>query len=60
MAMKARNNTLKLNFDTSWNYAPAPENKTAATINSQYDLFIGGQWQKPLSKKYFDAVNPAT
>jgi len=60
MAMKARNNTLKLNFDTSWNYAPAPENKTAATINSQYDLFIGGQWQKPLSKKYFDTVNPAT
>ena len=58
--MKARNNTLKLNFDTSWSYAPAPENKTAATINSQYDLFIGGQWQKPLSKKYFDTVNPAT
>jgi len=58
--MKARNNTLKLNFDTSWSYAPAPENKTAATINSQYDLFIGGQWQKPLSKKYFDTLNPAT
>ena len=54
-----KNNTLKLNFDTSWSYAPAPESKSAATINPQYDLFIDGQWQKPLSKKYFNTINPA-
>src|SRR5215207_6795272 len=54
-----RNNTVKLKFDTSWDYAPAPESKSAATINKQYDLFINGEWQKPLSKKYFDTINPA-
>ncbi len=53
------NNTLKLNFDTSWRYAPAPESKSAAIIDPQYELFINGQWQKPLSKRYFDTINPA-
>ena len=56
----AKNNTLKLKFDTSWTYAPAPESKSAATINKQYDLFIDGKWQKPLSKTYIDTINPAT
>ena len=55
-----KSNTIKLKFDTSWSYAPAPESKSAATINKQYDLFINGEWQKPLSKKYFDTINPAT
>ncbi|WP_276502849.1 aldehyde dehydrogenase family protein [Terrimonas pollutisoli] len=54
-----KTNTLKLKFDTSWTYAPAPESKSAATINKQYDLFINGEWQKPSSKKYFDSINPA-
>src|SRR5215210_8143480 len=54
-----KNNTIKLKFDTTWSYDPAPESKSAATINKQYDLFIDGQWQKPLSKKYFDTINPA-
>lgn len=53
-------NTLKLNFDTSWSYEPAPESKSSATIKSQYDLFINGHWQKPSSRKYFDTINPAT
>ena len=52
----AKKNTIKLKFDTSWSYAPAPESKSAATINPQYDLFINGEWQKPLSKKYFAKV----
>ena len=56
---KASKNTIKLKFDTGWSYAPAPESKSAATINKQYDLFINGEWQKPLSKKYFDTINPA-
>lgn len=54
-----KKNTIRLKFDTSWTYAPAPESKSAATINKQYDLFINGEWQKPLSKKYFDTINPA-
>src|SRR5438876_5495045 len=56
---KKKSNTVKLKFDTSWTYAPAPESKSAATINKQYDLFINGEWQKPLSNKYFDTINPA-
>src|SRR6187401_319104 len=55
-----KSNTLKLEFDTTWSYAPAPESKSAATINKQYDLFINGEWQKPSSGKYFDTINPAT
>ena len=55
-----KSNTIKLKFDTSWSYAPAPESKSAATINKQYDLYINGEWQKPQSKKYFDTINPAT
>src|SRR5688572_26347583 len=55
-----KNNTLKLKFDTSWTYAPEPESKSAASIQKQYDLFINGEWQKPLSKKYFESINPAS
>ena len=42
---KKKNNTVKLKFDT-WQYAPAPESKSAASIKPQYDLFINGQWTK--------------
>src|SRR6187549_1733115 len=56
----AKSNTIKLKFDTSWQYAPAPESKSAATINKQYDLFINGEWVKPSNGKYFDTINPAT
>lgn len=54
-----KSNTIKLKFDTSWSYAPAPESKSAATIKPQYDLFINGEWQKPQSNKYFATINPA-
>lgn len=54
-----KSNTIRLKFDSDWTYAPAPESRSAATINKQYDLFINGEWQKPLSKKYFDTINPA-
>ena len=54
-----KRNTIKLKFDTSWSYAPAPESKNAATIKPRYDLFINGKWEKPISKKYFNSINPA-
>ena len=57
---KVKNNTLKLKFETARNYAPAPESKSAANINPRYDLFINGKFEKPLSKKYFATINPAT
>ncbi|MFN5136561.1 MAG: aldehyde dehydrogenase family protein [Chitinophagaceae bacterium] len=56
---KAKNNTLKLKFDTSWNYAPAPESKSIASIKEKYELFINGEFVKPASKKYFKTINPA-
>lgn len=54
-----KSNTIRLKFDTGWSYDPAPESKSAATIHKQYDLFINGSWQKPVSGKYFDTINPA-
>ncbi len=46
--------------NTSFSYAPAPESTSHVNIKSQYDLFIGGKWQKPSSKKYFTTLNPST
>ncbi|MES2429671.1 MAG: aldehyde dehydrogenase family protein [Bacteroidota bacterium] len=60
MAKAVKNNTIKLKFDSARNLAPAPESKSAATINARYDLFINGKFEKPSSKKYFDTINPAT
>jgi aldehyde dehydrogenase (NAD+) len=60
MAKAIKNNTIKLKFESSRNLSPAPESKSAAKINDRYDLFINGEFQKPLSKKYFDTINPAT
>lgn len=56
----SKNNAIKLNFQTTWTYDPAPESKSAAKIDKQYDLFIDGEWVKPASKKYFATINPAT
>ncbi len=57
---KAKNNTIKLKFDSARNLAPALESKSAAKIDEQYNLFINGKFEKPMSKKYFAAINPAT
>jgi aldehyde dehydrogenase (NAD+) len=58
--MATKNNTLKLKFDSARKYAPAPESKSAAKIEPKYNLFINGKFEKPLSKKYFATINPAT
>jgi aldehyde dehydrogenase (NAD+) len=60
MATKKAGNTLKLQFDTTWNYAPAPESRNIASIRDRYDLFINGAFVKPSGKKYFATINPAT
>lgn len=52
--------TIKINFDTGWDLAPAPESTSHIQLNEQYDLFIGGKWVKPSSGKYFPTINPAT
>lgn len=42
-----------------WEYAPAPESSDHVKLNSAYDLFINGEFVKPLSGKYFETINPA-
>ncbi|HSQ61897.1 MAG TPA: aldehyde dehydrogenase family protein [Polyangiaceae bacterium] len=49
-----------LDFGKAWDYAPAPEATDHVKIKSRYELFIGGKWQKPQSKKYFDTISPST
>lgn len=56
----AKNNTIKLKFDSARKFAPAPESRSAAKINARYDLFINGKFEKPQSKKYFATHSPST
>ncbi|MFZ1528511.1 MAG: aldehyde dehydrogenase family protein [Ferruginibacter sp.] len=56
----AKNNTIKLKFDSARKFAPAPESRSAAKINARYDHFINGKFEKPLSKKYFATYSPST
>lgn len=60
MKSKNKKSEVKLNFDSAWEYAPAPESKDHVKINSKYDLFINGKFTAPDSGKYFDTINPAT
>ncbi|OFY65385.1 MAG: betaine-aldehyde dehydrogenase [Bacteroidetes bacterium RIFCSPLOWO2_02_FULL_36_8] len=52
--------TLALNFETDWKYAPAPESASHIRLKKQYDLFIDGKFVKPSKGNYFDTINPAT
>lgn len=49
-----------LNFNTKWNYAPAPESADHIQLKSRYDLFINGKFTAPSSGKYFDTISPST
>ena len=45
-------------------YGPAPETAAPAVEflenhKRSFDLFIGGEWVKPNSKKYIDSTNPS-
>ena len=51
---------LALDFGSAWDYAPAPEAPDHVKIDPRYELFIGGKWQAPSSKKYFDTLSPST
>lgn len=44
----------------SWTYAPARESTDHINLKDRYELFINGKFVKPLSKKYFPSINPAT
>lgn len=44
----------------TWEYSPSPESKDHIKLSDRYELFINGKFVKPLGKKYFDSINPAT
>lgn len=50
----------KIDVNKSWKYDAAPESTSHIKLKDKYDLFIGGEFVKPLSKKYFNTLNPAT
>ncbi|MGZ5474832.1 MAG: aldehyde dehydrogenase family protein, partial [Thermoanaerobaculia bacterium] len=43
-----------------WEYSPSPEATDHVKIASRYNLFIGGKFVEPHSKKWFETINPAT
>lgn len=58
--METKENKSKLDFKTSWEYSPSVETTSHISLKKRYDLFIGGQFVKPCSRKYFYTINPAT
>ena len=43
-----------------WEYAPSLEATDHFKLDSRYNLFIGGKFVEPHSKKWFETLNPAT
>lgn len=50
----------KLDFQTGWSYAPAPESTSAARLKERYELFIDGQFVPPQTGAYRDTFSPST
>lgn len=50
---------VRLNFSTSWEYAPAPET-ARVEIKPRYDLFVNGKFVAPSRGEYFSTINPAS
>ena len=46
-------------FKASWTYDEAPESTDHVQIKKQYDLYIDGEFVKPISGKYFDTIDPS-
>ena len=48
-----------LKYNGKWDFSPSIESIENLSIQKEYQLFINGQFQKPLSKKYFPSINPS-
>ncbi|HEX8152626.1 MAG TPA: aldehyde dehydrogenase family protein, partial [Thermoanaerobaculia bacterium] len=44
----------------TWEYSPSLESTDHFKVASRYNLFIGGKFVEPHSKKWFPTINPAT
>src|SRR5450432_4421361 len=49
-----------IQFGSAWEYSPAPEATDHVKLEKRFELFIGGKWQAPHSKKYFGTFSPST
>src|SRR5258707_8619073 len=45
---------------TEWHYSPSLEATDHVKIQPRYNLFIGGKFVEPHSKRWFETINPAT
>src|SRR5438270_7073641 len=43
-----------------WHYSPSIEATDHVKLQSRYNLFIGGEFVEPHSKRWFETINPAT
>lgn len=59
-AYKPTSPNSKLDFESVWEYDPAPQSADFVDVKEQYDLFIGGKFVKPSKGRYFKSTNPAT
>ena len=46
-------------FKASWSYDKALESTDHVKIDKQYELYIDGEFRKPVQGKYFDTINPS-
>ena len=49
-----------LNFETPFQYAPAPESTAPVKLKERYALFIDGKFRAPSKGIYLPSINPAT
>lgn len=54
------NADLKLDFESVWNYSPAPEDSSHVEIADTYNHFINGRFVEPVKGRYMTSFNPAT
>lgn len=48
-----------LKYNGKWDFSPSTESIENLSIQKEYQLFINGQFQQPLAKKYFPSINPS-
>jgi len=48
-----------LKYNGKWDFSPSIESIENLSIQKEYQLFINGQFQQPLAKKYFPSINPS-
>ena len=49
-----------LGSGADWEYAPAPESRDIVSIQSEYGLFLDGDFVAPRSGEHFATINPAS